>query len=107
MKKIIYMDNAATTSTSRAALDAMIPVLEREYGNPSSLHQLGQQAADLLADARKRVPALVHSRMKFTLHRAVPSRITGRSLSWRRQVPQKERNILFRPRLSITQYCIL
>ena len=59
MKKIIYMDNAATTSTSRAALDAMIPVLEREYGNPSSLHQLGQQAADLLADARKRVAACI------------------------------------------------
>ena len=59
MKKIIYMDNAATTSTSRAALDAMIPVLEREYGNPSSLHQLCQQAADLLADARKRVAACI------------------------------------------------
>lgn len=59
MKKIIYMDNAATTSTSRATLDAMIPVLEREYGNPSSLHQLGQQAADLLADARKRVAACI------------------------------------------------
>lgn len=59
MKKIIYMDNAATTSTSRAALDAMIPVLEREYGNPSSLHQLGQQAADLLADARKKVAACI------------------------------------------------
>ena len=59
MEKIIYMDNAATTSTGKAALDAMIPVLEREYGNPSSLHQLGQQAADLLADARKRVAACI------------------------------------------------
>lgn len=59
MEKIIYMDNAATTSTGKAALDAMIPVLEKDYGNPSSLHQLGQQAADLLADARKRVAACI------------------------------------------------
>ena len=59
MEKIIYMDNAATTSTGKAALDAMIPVLEKDYGNPSSLHQLGQQAADLLADARKRVAAWI------------------------------------------------
>ena len=59
MDKIIYMDNAATTSTGRAALDAMIPVLEKDYGNPSSLHQLGQQAADLLADARKRIASLI------------------------------------------------
>lgn len=59
MDKIIYMDNAATTSTGRAALDAMIPVLEKDYGNPSSLHQLGQQAADLLADARKRIASSI------------------------------------------------
>ena len=59
MEKIIYMDNAATTSTGRAALDAMIPVLEKDYGNPSSLHQLGQQAADLLADARKKIASSI------------------------------------------------
>ncbi len=59
MDKIIYMDNAATTSTGRAALDAMIPVLEKDYGNPSSLHLLGQQAADLLADARKRIASSI------------------------------------------------
>lgn len=59
MDKIIYMDNAATTSTGRAALDAMIPVLEKDYGNPSSLHQLGQQAADLLADARKKIASSI------------------------------------------------
>lgn len=59
MDKIIYMDNAATTSTGRAALDAMIPVLEKDYGNPSSLHQLGQQAANLLADARKRIASSI------------------------------------------------
>ena len=42
----IYADNAATTQMSRAAIDAMLPYLETIYGNPSSLHSVGQQAAD-------------------------------------------------------------
>lgn len=41
----IYADNAATTQMSRAAIDAMLPYLETIYGNPSSLHSVGQQAA--------------------------------------------------------------
>ena len=39
----IYADNAATTQMSRAAIDAMLPYLETIYGNPSSLHSVGQQ----------------------------------------------------------------
>ena len=44
----IYADNAATTQMSRAAIDAMLPYLETIYGNPSSLHSVGQQAAGAL-----------------------------------------------------------
>ncbi|MDD4849608.1 MAG: IscS subfamily cysteine desulfurase [Gemmiger sp.] len=52
---MIYADNAATTKPSRAALDAMIPCLEGQYGNPSSLYTLGQQAREALEDARARI----------------------------------------------------
>ena len=51
----IYADNAATTKMSRTAIDAMLPYMETYYGNPSSLHSVGQKAAQALADARQTV----------------------------------------------------
>ena len=51
----IYADNAATTKMSRTAIDAMLPYMEEIYGNPSSLHSVGQRANEALADARKRM----------------------------------------------------
>ena len=53
----IYADNAATTRMSRMAVDAMLPYMEEIYGNPSSLHSVGQRANEALADARKRIAA--------------------------------------------------
>ena len=51
----VYADNAATTKISRYALDAMMPCFEKFYGNPSSLHTVGQEAKEMLDDARARV----------------------------------------------------
>ncbi|MCM1166521.1 MAG: cysteine desulfurase NifS [Lachnospiraceae bacterium] len=51
----IYVDNAATTKMSRAAVAAMLPYLEESYGNPSSLHTLGQLAAEALFNARQSI----------------------------------------------------
>ena len=51
----IYADNAATTKISKAALAAMMPAFESYYGNPSSLHSVGQEAKELLEDARSRL----------------------------------------------------
>ena len=53
----IYADNAATTKMSRTAIDAMLPYMETYYGNPSSLHTIGQQAAEALMNARQTVAA--------------------------------------------------
>ena len=50
-----YADNAATTRMSDKAVAAMTPYFQQFYGNPSSLHTVGQQAAEALADARRRV----------------------------------------------------
>ena len=51
----VYADNAATTKMSRTALDAMLPAMEENYGNPSSLHSVGQRAAELLMKSRETV----------------------------------------------------
>ncbi len=53
----IYMDNAATTAVSDGALRAMLPCFQENYGNPSSLHSVGQQAAAALMTARETLGA--------------------------------------------------
>ncbi len=55
----IYVDNAATTKMSKTAIDAMMPYMEDIYGNPSSLHSVGQQASEALSDARVRAARLL------------------------------------------------
>lgn len=52
---MIYFDNAATTCVSKTALDAMMPALTENYGNPSSLHMLGQTSNQALDEARQTV----------------------------------------------------
>ena len=51
----VYADNAATTKMSKTAIDAMVPCFEKFYGNPSSLHTVGQEAKEVLEDARARI----------------------------------------------------
>ena len=51
----VYADNAATTKMSKTAIDAMVPCFEKFYGNPSSLHTVGQEAKEVLEDCRVRV----------------------------------------------------
>ena len=51
----VYADNAATTKMSKVAIDAMLPYFENIYGNPSSLHTMGQEAKEALDAARKTV----------------------------------------------------
>lgn len=55
--KEIYVDNAATTKMSRVAIDAMLPYMDGIYGNPSSLHTVGQRANEALENARERIAA--------------------------------------------------
>ncbi len=51
----VYADNAATTKISKHALQAMLPCFETYYGNPSSLHTVGQEAKEVLDTARETV----------------------------------------------------
>ena len=57
----IYADNAATTRVSPTAVAAMLPYFDTLYGNPSSLHTCGQEAAVALLQARETVASLLHA----------------------------------------------
>ena len=59
--KTIYVDNAATTAMSDAAIEAMTPYLKEVYGNPSSLHTVGQVAKEALEDARVRIAKIINA----------------------------------------------
>lgn len=56
----IYADNAATTKTSRTAINAMLPYFDEIYGNPSSLHSAGQKAAEALYSFREESATLLN-----------------------------------------------
>jgi len=51
----VYADNAATTAMSQTAIQAMLPYFDQIYGNPSSLHSVGQAAKEALEEAREQV----------------------------------------------------
>ena len=51
----VYADNAATTAMSQVAIDAMLPYFNKVFGNPSSLHSVGQEAKEALDAARETV----------------------------------------------------
>ena len=57
----VYADNAATTSVSKTALDAMMPYLTENYGNPSSLYAFAQKATEAVAQARATVAACLNA----------------------------------------------
>ena len=52
---MIYADNAATTKMSKAAISAMLPYMDENYGNASSLYTFGQRAKEALESARQTV----------------------------------------------------
>lgn len=57
--KTIYVDNAATTAMCDEAIEALIPYLKENYGNPSSLHTIGQLAKEKLEEARERIAKVI------------------------------------------------
>jgi len=57
----IYADHAATTAMSEAAIDAMTRCMREQYGNPSSLYRIGQEAKEILENAREEIASLIHA----------------------------------------------
>lgn len=52
---MIYLDNAATTQVRREVIEAMLPFLDKKYGNASSLHSMGQEAKVALERSRESI----------------------------------------------------
>ena len=60
MSKLIYADNAATTRVSDNVLQAMLPWLRSQYGNPSSIYSIGREARAAVDKARRQVAEVLH-----------------------------------------------
>src|SRR5881398_1386072 len=59
---MIYLDYNATTPLCEAARDAMLPYLERRFGNPSSVHAAGREARAAIDNARDKLAALLRAK---------------------------------------------
>ena len=62
MSELLYLDHNATTPIDPGVRDAMLPWLENEFGNPSSVYSLGRRAAAAMNSARDQVASLVGAR---------------------------------------------
>ena len=58
--KFVYADNAATTAVSPKVVEAMLPYMTENYGNPSSLYAFGVTAAHAIAKARHQVASVLN-----------------------------------------------
>lgn len=56
----VYLDNAATTAIDEQVVEAMLPVLKEQFGNPSSIHGYGRQARAIIEKARKQVAGFLN-----------------------------------------------
>ena len=57
----IYLDNAATTAIDPDVVKAMLPILENNFGNPSSIHSLGRESRVIIEQSRKKVAAHINA----------------------------------------------
>ena len=61
MDDLIYLDNNATTKVDEKVLNAMLPYLKNEYGNPSSIYSFGKETKKKIIDARRKIAALLNA----------------------------------------------
>lgn len=62
VEREVYLDNCATTRMADAVREAMLPYLQSDHGNPSSIHRRGRAALDAVSLARRQVAGLIGAR---------------------------------------------
>lgn len=65
----VYLDNAATTPVAPEVVEVMLPILQNDFGNPSSTHFLGRQTKAILENSRRTISTLLNcspSEITFT-----------------------------------------
>lgn len=62
MKKLIYLDNAATTKTAQEVVDAMLPYFTEQFGNPSSVYSFAAQNKEAVTLQREKIANLIHAK---------------------------------------------
>ena len=62
MKKMIYLDNAATTKTAPEVVEAMLPYFSESYGNPSSIYDLAGQSKEAVTKAREQIAEVLNAK---------------------------------------------
>ena len=65
--KRVYLDNAAGRPVEPLAIEAMLPYMKSSFGNPSSLHDFGQQAKRAVEEARSKIAALINAEKKESI----------------------------------------
>lgn len=81
VSKRVYLDNSATTAMAPEVLSAMTPFLLSRYGNPSSIHFMGEEASVAIRKAREQVASTLRCYpSEITSLPEARSRITWRSL---------------------------
>ena len=104
----VYADNAATTKMSQTSIDAMLPYMTTVYGNPSSLHSVGQRAKEALDAARETVAQCLGCRAPGDhFHQSGGSEADNQAIisaapPWERR---RARSTLSPPLLSTTPCC--
>lgn len=61
MKKLIYLDNAATTRTAPEVVEAMLPYFTEYYGNASTVYDLGSKSKEAISAAREQIAQALHA----------------------------------------------
>ncbi|MBS7632499.1 cysteine desulfurase [Candidatus Bathyarchaeota archaeon] len=65
--KRIYMDHSSGKPVDERVVEAMLPYMQKSYGNPSSLHGMGQEARKALDEARAKIAELINAEKKETI----------------------------------------
>ena len=89
----IYADNAATTKMSETAIRTMILYMENQYGNPSSLYTIGQEAKEALEQARAEVAAAIHAEPREILFTSGGSEADNQALLSAAEIGRKNKKM--------------